>query len=74
MSLILAGIGGFVAGFVYAFIYDITHKTCGIIEVDHSTEQCKVHITSGELTNRKVKKAVFVINHDANISREEQIL
>lgn len=74
MLFILAGIGGFIAGFVYTFIYDITHKTCGIIHIDHDTEQLLVQITSDELSNRKVKKVVFTVNHDAEISREEQIL
>lgn len=44
----------------------------GVVDVDHSTEQCVFHITSDQLANRKKKIAVFYINHDATISREEQ--
>ena len=49
-------------------------EACGIIDVDHTYEQCKVRLTSRELLNRKKKKVIFMINHDAKFSREEQIL
>ena len=49
-------------------------KTHGVIDVDHNTEQCKIRITSAELSDRRTKKAIFTINHDAKISREEQVL
>lgn len=47
-------------------------KIYGIIEVDHIAEACKVLITSDELSNRKNKKAVFKIDHNANFSRDKQ--
>jgi len=46
----------------------------GIIHIDHETEQCIFSITSKELSDRKKKIAVFMINHDADISSEKQTL
>ena len=66
--------GGVVIGSIITAIIKDRNKICGVIDVDHHTEQCKVRITSDDLSNRKTKKAVFKINHDAKISREEQIL
>lgn len=74
MDIILFLIGGFMGGFIFAWIDDVLHKTCGVIDVDHNTEQCKVRITSNEISNRKNKKVSFKVNHDAKISREEQML
>ena len=66
--------GGVVIGAVMRIPFDRRTKTHGIIEVDHDTAQCKVRITSKELADRKTKKAIFIIDHDATISREEHIL
>ena len=71
MEFIFFAVGGFLGGFIWAAIKDWLHETVGVIEVDHQTEQCKIRITSNDLSNRKIKKAVFKVNHDAKISREE---
>ena len=72
MEFIFAGIGGFVGGFLFALLYDLTHKTTGVIDVDHYDNSCRVRMTSDDLTNRSVTKAIFKINHDARFSRDEQ--
>ena len=64
--------GGVIVGTVVTTIFKNSKRTCGIIEVDHSNNLCKVHITSAELSDRKTKKAIFKIDHEANISQEEQ--
>lgn len=66
--------GGVIGGFVLAKITGRHSKIYGVIDVDHQNELCKVHITSAELSDRRSKKAVFKINHDVVLSREEQIL
>lgn len=73
MEFIFALIG-IIIGFSAAMIYKSRERIHGVIHVDHKTEQCIFSITSSELTNRDKKIAVFVINHDAEISREEQTL
>lgn len=67
-------IGGVVLGVILTVIYKNREIVHGIIYVDHRTEQCKVNIRSAELSNTKKKIAVFVIDHNAEISREEQSL
>ena len=74
MNFVGFTIGGLLGGFISAAIFDIRHKTHGVIEVDHDTGQCKVRITSAELSDYKTKKAIFKVTHDAKISREEQVL
>lgn len=67
-------IGGMLLGIVIMKILNSRERIHGIIHVDHDTEQCIFSITSKELSNRKKKIAVFIINHDAEISREKQSL
>lgn len=67
-------IGGVLLGYICASIYRSRERIHGIVHIDHNTEQCIFSITSDQLSNRKKKIAVFVINHDAKISREEQSL
>ena len=69
---ILFFLGGMILGVLFTIMLKHKDKIYGVIEVDHNTEMCKVHITSDELSNINNKKAVFKINHNANISREEQ--
>lgn len=73
MELIIFA-GGIVAGIAMTKLFEYRKKTLGIIDVDHHNGLCNVRLTSSELEKRSVKKAVFDINHNANLSREEHIL
>lgn len=65
-------IGGMVLGIISTFIFKSRERIHGIVHVDHNTDQCIFSITSDQLSDRKKKIAVFMINHNAKISREEQ--
>jgi hypothetical protein len=65
-------IGGFILGTITSLIFRARERIHGIVHVDHETEQCAFTITSDQLSNKKKKIAVFVINHNAQLSREEQ--
>lgn len=67
-------IGGVVLGVIIMLIHRSRERIHGIVHVDHDTEQCIFSLTSDQLSDRKKKIAVFVINHDAKISRDEQSL
>ena len=67
-------IGGVILGIVGTLIFKSRERIHGRIHIDHKTEQCVFQLTSDEISNRKKKIAVFYINHDADISREEQLL
>ena len=69
---ILLFIGGVILGLIISRIFRNRERIHGIVHVDHHTEQCVFSLTSNELLNRDKKIAVFVIDHNANISREEQ--
>ena len=69
---ILIFIGGLIAGIILTICYKKQEIIHGVIHVDHETEQCVFNITSTELSNPKKKTAVFVIDHNARLSREEQ--
>lgn len=65
-------LGGIIIGVIFSNLQKARERIHGIVHVDHNTEQCIFSLTSDQLSNRKKKIAVFVINHDAVISREEQ--
>lgn len=65
-------LGGLAIGIILTNIYRTKERIHGIVHVDHETEQCIFSLISDQLSNRKKKIAVFVINHEAKISREEQ--
>jgi hypothetical protein len=67
-------LGGVVLGIIFTLIFKSRERIHGIVHVDHDTDQCIFNITSDQLSRREKKIAVFVINHDAKISREEQRL
>jgi len=46
----------------------------GMIDIDQITRLCRFRITSDKLANPRKKYAIFKINHDAEISRDEQFL
>ena len=71
MEIIFLLGGAFLGATVYYAIENRT-KIHGIIDVDHNTQQCKVNIISSELSDRRTKTVVFMVNHDAVISRDEQ--
>lgn len=65
---------GIIIGAILEAVISCKDKIYGFIDVDQHTGMCKIRISSEEIANRKNKKAIFIINHDANISREEQSL
>lgn len=69
---ILIFIGGLIAGIILTVCYKNMEIIHGIIYVDHKSEQCMFNIRSDELSNPKKKTAVFIIDHNADLSREEQ--
>ena len=71
MEIILF-IGGVILGIICTLIYKSRERIHGVIHVDHETEQCIFNITSNEISKHNKKIAVFYINHEAKISREEQ--
>lgn len=65
-------IGGAILGSIFSSLLSKCNKTYGIIKVDHKLQACKLHVTSTDLLNRSTKKAVFDIDHNSDLSREEQ--
>ena len=65
---------GLLIGIGFMWFKQNNEKIHGIVHVDHESESCAFSITSGQLADRSKKIAVFVINHDAKLSREEQAL
>lgn len=65
---------GTIIGAILEAVISCKDKIYGFIDVDQHTGMCRLRISSEEIANRKNKKAIFIINHDANISRDEQSL
>lgn len=71
---ILIFIGGVILGIIFMILYYCLRITYGVIYVDDTTKMCKIHIEESDLTDRTIKRALFIIKHDANISQEKQSL
>ena len=67
---ILYFLGGVIVGTVITIIFRVRTKTYGVIKVDHNIEACFIELKSQDLLNRKTKKAMFDVDHNANLSRE----
>lgn len=72
MEVLICYLIGVIIGIILATVFYRRRKIAGIIDVDHQNGTCQIHITSDELANRRNTKVIFTINHDANLSREEQ--
>ena len=71
---ILIFVGGMILGIIGTLIFKSRERIHGVVNIDHETEQCIFSLTSDQLSKRDKKIAVFYINHNAKISREEQAL
>ena len=71
---ILFFILGLLIGIVLTIICSHSKIKHGTIDVDEKTGLCRVRIESNYLSNQKIKKAVFKVNHKVTIpiSRDEQ--
>lgn len=58
---------GIALGYILKIIVDNRKTIVGEIDVDHNTEQCLIKITSNDLANRRCKKVVMTVNHNARI-------
>ena len=65
---------GFTSGLIVSFIFRRKEKVYGSIDVDPITGLCRFRLSSDELANPKKKRAIFIVTHDAEISRDEQLL
>ena len=67
-------LGGAIAGSIITILINRYGKTYGVIDVDHNLQVCFLNVTSHDLLERSTKKAIFEINHNADLSRKEQSL
>lgn len=82
MEVLFFILGGLIAGFIYSLFNDLFNRTYGVIQVDHDRNLFNIRVTSEDLNDRKVKKAVFKVYHTdktlqetvIDFSREEQRL
>lgn len=65
---------GFLTGFIMFSIIKRKNEIHGNIDIDNVTGLCRFRITSNKLANPHKKYAIFKINHNAEISRDEQLL
>ena len=69
---ILLVLVGVIIGIVLTKLFKRDNTIYGTIDVEEESGLCRFRINDGGLIDRKVKKATFLINHDAIISRDEQ--
>lgn len=65
----------FILGFTISFIFKQKNKIYGTIDIEDETGLCRFRIDkTNNLTEPTIKYAVFKVNHNINISRDEQVL
>ena len=74
MEVLIYYLIGVIIGIILTNIFHKKRKIAGIIYIDHENENCLCHITSDELTNRRNTEVIFLVEHNADLSREEQSL
>lgn len=68
-------LGGVIVGVSLSICIKVTCKHHGgIIDIDHDNNNYKIRMISKKVVDERINRAEFYINHDATISREEQIL
>ena len=66
---------GIIFGFAISFIFKRKNKIYGTIDIENETGLCRFRIDkTNNLTEPTIKYAVFKVNHNVNISRDEQVL
>lgn len=65
---------GFTCGVIFTIIFKRNKEVHGMIDIDQLTGLCRFRITSDKLANPRKKYAIFKIDHNAEISRDEQFL
>lgn len=63
---------GLIFGIIIKTIYGTRYKVYGTVDIDPVTGLCRFRISSDEIANPQKSYAYFRINHNAEISRDEQ--
>lgn len=65
---------GFTIGIIFCSLRKRRYEVHGQVDIDRVTGLCRFRITSDKLADPNKKYAIFKIDHDAEISRDEQLL
>jgi len=65
---------GFILGIIFSLIKRRSYEAHGQIDIDPITGLCRFKITTNKIANPHKKYAIFKISHNAEISRDEQLL
>lgn len=68
LFLIIGGIFGFIISIIINQKKNIIY---GYIDVDSKSGLCKVHISSDQLENPKVKHVLFTVNHNISLKLDD---
>lgn len=74
LLIIVSFIFGLILGAVIVIIREQNSSVKGVIQIDPKTKMCRVTILDEHLSDLDVRKATFLVSHDAEISRDEPSL
>lgn len=74
LLIILSFIFGLILGAVLVFVKEQNTSIKGVIQIDPKTKMCRVTILDEHLADSDIDKVMFLVSHDATISREEDVL
>lgn len=71
LLIIVSFIFGLILGAVLVITKEQNSSVKGVIQIDSETKMCRVTILDEHLSDLDVRKATFLVSHDAKISRDE---
>lgn len=74
LLIIMSFIFGLILGWVTYFVKEQNTSIKGVIQIDSKTKMCRVTVLDESITDSNIKKVMFLVSHEANISREEDAL
>lgn len=72
--IIFTSIFSFLFGFIFSLLFKRSKEIHGFIDHDKTNDLCRIKMTSNEIRKLNKKYAILKINHNAEISRDEQTL
>ena len=66
----LAFLGGVIFGSILSNILRWEFTSFGVMKIDHRNKTCQVCLNTEEIIQKKKKKIVITIDHNANLSQE----
>lgn len=74
LLILMSFIFGLILGIIIFVVKEQNSSVKGVIQIDPKTKMCRVTILDEHLSDLNIRKATFLVSHDAEISRDDHSL